>query len=406
MREFGKLWAAGTISSIGDGVTQAAAPLLAASLTRDPVLISGLMIAGQLPWVLFTLPSGALVDRVSELNLVMSVTSLVRVFVLGVLGVAVLSGHIGLPLLYAVSLLAGCAGVVFENASMTAVPETTSNLARANGRMLATRTLGQSLLAPPLGAWLFTLAAWTPFLLDSSAFVLVAVLCLMLSIGRARGLGPRVSLRAAIGEGLRWQLRNRLLRTLAITVGVENLGLGAVLSIMVLIAQDRLGVGSLGYGLLLTASAVGGVFGGLFAERVVRWIGPGTAIRFGLVLEVLVHIGLALTRDAVLAGIIVGVLGFHLVMFSTINLSVRQSAVPAELLGRVHSAYRLVSNGGMLLGAALGGVLAKAFGLTTSFWVGAAAVAVVTVCVWRVLSDHQIRAALSRPPAESAPPGR
>ncbi len=401
MGEFGKLWAAGTVSSIGDGVTLVAAPLLAASLTKDPVRVSGLMVATQLPWVLFALPSGALVDRVSR-RLLMSVTSMLRVVVLGVLGFAVLSGHVGLPLLYAVSLLAGCAGVVFENASMTVVPETTANLSRANGRMLASRTLGQSLLAPPLGAWLFAVAAWTPFLLDASAFMLVTVLCLLLSVGRARGLGPRVSMRAAIGEGLRWVLRHRLLRTLAITVGVENLGIGAVLSIMVLIAQDRLGVGSLGYGLLLTASAVGGVFGGLLAERLARWIGPGTAIRSGLVLEVLVLIGMALTRDAVLAGVMVGVIGFHLVMFSTINLSVRQSVPPAELLGRVHSAYRLVSNGGMLLGAILGGVLGSAFGLTSPFWLAAAAVGLVTVAVWRVISDREIRAALSRPPAGSA----
>jgi predicted MFS family arabinose efflux permease len=232
--------------------------------------------------------------------------------------------------------------------------------------------------------------------------VLVAVLCLLLTVGRARGLGPRVSIRAAIGEGLRWVLRHRLLRTLAITVGVENLGIGAVLSIMVLVAQDRLGVGSLGYGLLLTASAVGGVLGGLLAERVARWIGPGTAIRLGLVLEVLVLIGMALTRDAVLAGVMVGVIGFHLVMFSTINLSVRQSVPPPELLGRVHSAYRLVSNGGMLLGAILGGVLGSAFGLTSPFWLAAAAVGLVTVAVWRAISDREIRAALSRPPAGSA----
>lgn len=407
MGEFGKLWAASTISSLGDGVTQVAAPLLAASLTNDPVQVAGLMIAGQAPFVLFALPSGALVDRLDR-RLLMSVTSAVRIVVLGVLGLAVLTGHVGLPLLYAVSALAGCAGVVFENASMTVLPETAGDatLERANGRMLATTTFGRSLLAPPLGAWLFTLAAWTPFLLDAWAFVLVGVLCLALRAGRSRGPSQRVSLRVAITEGLRWLLRHRLLRTLAVTVAGSNLGLGAVFSILVLIAQQRLGLSSIGYGLLVTASAVGGILGGLVADRVVRAIGPGTALRAGLVLEVLAHVGLALTREAVLAGVIIGVLGLELLLFSTINTSLRQSLVPPELLGRVHSAYRLVSNGGMFLGAVLGGVVASAFGLTAPFWVGAAGVAVVTAGAWRVLTNQQIREARSRLPAGSSPPRR
>jgi MFS family permease len=405
MGEFGKLWAAGTISGIGDGVALAAVPLLATSLTTDPVAVAGLMVAEQLPFVLFSLPSGALVDRVSRRRL-MAVCGVLRAVALGGLGLAAALGHAGLPLLYVVGVLAGCAGVAFENAATTVVPEAAGAmpLSRANGRMLATRTLGQSLLGPPLGAWLFAVAVWTPFVLDAWAFVLVAGLCLALSVGHAASASGRpASLRVAIAEGLRWLLRHRLLRTLAITVAMSNLGLGATLSILVLVARQRLGLDPVGYGVLLTATAVGGIAGGLVADRVATAVGPGTVLRFGLLVEALAHAGMALTRDAVLAGAILAVLGLELLVFSTINMSVRQSVAPRELLGRVHSAYRLVSNGGLLLGAVLGGLLARAFGLTTPLWVGAVAAAVAAAAVWRVLTDREVGAALARPPAEPSP---
>jgi MFS family permease len=61
--EFGKLWAAVAVSNLGDGVYVTALPLLAASLTRDPLLVSLVTFAEWLPWLLFGLVSGALLDR-------------------------------------------------------------------------------------------------------------------------------------------------------------------------------------------------------------------------------------------------------------------------------------------------------------------------------------------------------
>ena len=389
MSEFAKLWGATSVSALGDGVTLAAGPLLAATLTRDPVQIAGLMVAQQLPWTVLALPSGAIVDRMNRRRL-MTVASVVRMCALGALGLAVATGHATLPLLYLIFLLVGCAGVLYENASVAMIPETAARIGldRANGRMIATRTLGQSLLGPPLAGWLFAIAAWTPFVLDALAFVLVTALCLALSAAIGQAPAVRATFRAAIAEGLRFLLGHRVLRTLAITVAIENVLLGAVTSILVLIAQQRLGVGPIGYGLLLSASAVGGVAGGLVAGRFVGWFGGGTVLRVGLVLEALCYVGLAVTRNVWLAGVIVGVLGLHLVTFSTINATLRQSLPPADMIGRVHSAYRLLSSGGLLAGAALGGVCARLLGLTSPFWLGAAGVAVLAVCTWRVLSNE------------------
>ncbi|HEX2313549.1 MAG TPA: MFS transporter [Thermomonospora sp.] len=392
-RGFGTLWTVGTVSGLGDGVTLIAGPLLAASLTRDPVQVAGLLIAQQLPWLLFALPSGALVDRRDRRRL-MSAVSLGRAVALAVLGLAVASGHVGLPLLYGVFFLVGCAGLVFENAAATMVPVVVppDGLERANGRLQATRTVSEQLVAKPLGGWLFGLAASAPFLLDAGALVLVALLSATLPASTPSVAGPRTTIRTAIAEGVRWLVRHRLLRTLAVVVSLSNVGLGAVSSILVLIAYERLGLDSTGFGLLLTALAVGGVLGGVFAGRIIAALGPGTTMRVGLVIECLVHVGAALTHHAGVAALLLGLLGLHLVVFSAIAASLRQKLVPAELLGRVHSAYRLTTNTGMLLGSVLGGVLGRYVGLSAPFWVGAACVAALTVYAWPVLRNRAVSA--------------
>jgi predicted MFS family arabinose efflux permease len=395
MGEFGKLWGADTISSVGDGVTMVAAPLLAAALTRDPVLIAGLLIAERLPWVVLTLPSGAMVDRVDKRRLMAS-AALLRVLALGLLGVTVALGHATLPLLYGVSLLAGCAGIVFENAAGTVLPATVGpgSLERANGRLYATRTLGKELLAAPLGGWLFAVAAWAPFSVDAVAFVAVAGLCLALSRGVGEPApGARQPLRAAITEGIRWLLRHQLLRTLAISVTVSNVFLGGILAIFVLYAQERLGLGSVGYGLLLTMFAVGGVLGGFLAPRAATHLGSGTTLRLGLIIELLTHLALALITNAIAAGAVFVMLGLHLIIWSALTASLRQSLAPPGMLGRVHSAYRFLSATGMVAGAALGGVVANSFGLTAPFWLGTAGATALTLFAWRPLSDVNISAA-------------
>lgn len=403
-REFGKLWTASTFSGLGDGATQIAGTLLAASLTRDPIQVAGLMMVQILPFVVFGLPSGVLVDRLGRRRLMIA-ASVIRVCALGVLGLAVATEYVGLPLLYAVFFLVGCAGLVFDNASTTSLPAVVGHaqLERANGRLQATKSVSEQLLARPLGAWLFGVAAWAPFLLDAGGLVLIAILVATLPAALNRPApGPHGALGAAIAEGARWLLfGNPLLRTLTLTVGLSNIGLGAVFAILVLVAHERLGVGSVGYAVLITMVAVGGVIGGLTASRIVTMIGPGTALRVGLIIEILSYLGMAVTRNLVIAVLILVPFGMHLAVFSTIGASLRQSLVPTKLLGRVHSAYRLVGAVGMFVGAGFGGVLARYYGLTAPFWLGLCCAAVFTAGAWRILNDREIRtarAAADRPP--------
>jgi predicted MFS family arabinose efflux permease len=398
-RHFGRLWTAATISALGDGLTQIAGPLLAVSITRSPVLIAGLTVSQQLPWLLFALPGGAMVDRVDR-RLAMTSASVARAVALGALACLVFIGRAGMPLLYLVFFAVGCAGLTFENASTAVLPALAgrSGLERANGRLQSAMALTRGLVAPPSGAWLFALAAPVPFLLDAGGLALVAVLAATLpaSVNAGAAEGPRATLRASMHEGVRWLLGHRLLRTLALAAGISNIGLGAVFSVFVLAARARFGTGPSGYGLLLAASAAGGLAGGLLAARAVGSAGAGWVLRAEMIVETFTYLGLALTRSAMAAGALLALLGMHLVMFSTVSASLRQSLAPAGMLGRVHGAYRLVSNGGMLAGAALGGVASTCLGLTAPFWLGFTAMSGVSVLAWGVLSNREIRAARGR----------
>lgn len=395
-RHFGRLWAASTVSGLGDGVTQVAGALAVAALTRDPLEVSGLVVVQQLPLTLFALPGGVLVDRLDRRRL-MATVCLVRAAALAVAGVAMVTGRAALPALYAAFFVVGCAGLLFENASVALLPSIVdgSQLDRANGRLRAAAVVTQQLAAKPLGGLLFTLAAWAPFLVEPPALLVAAGLIAGLppGTGAAPPTGPAPAFHVAIRAGVRWLARHTLLRTLSITVGLSNLGLGATFSILVLVARQRLGLGPIGYATLLTAGAAGGIAGGLAAARITATLGAGTVLRAGLLVELLVHLCLALTHSAITATVMLALLSLHLVVFSTIGASLRQTLVPAAVLGRVHSAYRLVTNGGMFLGSVLGGVLGRYAGLTAPFWFAVACVATLIPLCWRVLTNDRIRAA-------------
>ncbi|MEU6579390.1 MFS transporter [Nocardia sp. NPDC046763] len=394
--DFGRLWSAVSLSGVGDGVTQIGANLLAVSITRNPIAVSGLMIAQITPFLVFGLPSGALVDRLDRRRL-MTIATVVRIAVLGTVSAAVATDYASLPLLYITFFVVGCAGLVFDNASTTAIPGLVAltQLERANGRLQATRSVTEQVLARPLGVALFGITAWTPFLVDTVGLVVVAILAgtLPATVDRRDPSGTRQHLTAAVVVGARWLWRNSLVRTLTLTVGLSNIGLGAIFSLLVLIARERLGVGNTGYAVLLLAAALGGVCGGLAAPRIIAALGPGTTLRVGLLIEMASYVGMALTHNAVVAMAILIPFSIHLSVFTTIGSSLRQTLVPPELLGRVHGAYRLVGATGLFLGAAIGGLLASQFGLTAPFWMGLSCAVAFTLAAWRKLNNHTITAA-------------
>ncbi|QIN80919.1 MFS transporter [Rubrobacter marinus] len=377
------MWAASTISNLGDGITLVAGPLLAATLTRDPVLVAGLLFAQQLPWLLFSLPSGALVDRLDR-RLTMGAVDLFRCVILGILGLAVMADWATLPLLYAVFFLLGTSETLFANASLAIMPSVVAKdqLEKANGRLFAAELVTNQFAGGPIGGALFAVAAALPFLLDAGTFAASAALVLALR-GRFRvsedGGARGTSLWSEIAEGVGWLTRHRLLLALALMLGAGNLVFSATFSVLVLYAQDVLGLGGVGYGLLLTAGGVGGFLGSLLAGRIGALLGTGRALFAVMFVQGPAFAGVALSGNPFVVGAMIAVDGFAAFSWNVLTFALRQTLIPDRLLGRVTSVYRLIGVGSGAFGALIGGLLARSFGLSAPFWFAAGVMLVVSL---------------------------
>jgi predicted MFS family arabinose efflux permease len=192
----------------------------------------------------------------------------------------------------------------------------------------------------------------------------------------------RRSVRHEIGEGLSWVRRHAAVRTLILTIFIFNITWGAAWSVLVLYATDHLDLGSIGFGLVTTVSALGGLLGTLCYGRLVARISLGDIMRIGLILETFTHLGLAATDEPAVAMPIFFLFGAHALIWGTTSMTIRQRAVPTGLQGRVNAINTIGTFGGLVLGSALGGALASHYGVTAPFWFAFAGSAVFVVLIW------------------------
>ena len=379
------LLASSWASNLGDGIALAAGPLLVASQTRNPLVVATAALLQQLPWLLFSLFAGALADRLDRRLLVVTV-DLLRASVLLVLAFTILTGVVNVPVVLASLFLVGTAEVFADNTSSTLLPMIVrrDDLAIANARLQTGFVTVNQLAGPPIGAALFAAGATTPFLAQA---VLVAAGALLVSRvvlpphGRAVAASTN-RVRQDIAEGLRWVAGHDAVRTLVLTITIFNVTFGAAWSVLVLYATDRLGMGPVGFGLLTTVSAVGGLVGTTSYGWITRHVSLGDLMRIGLVLETLTHLALALTTSPAVALTIFFAFGVHALVWGTTSVTIRQRAVPTALQGRVGSVNLMASYGGMVAGSAIGGVVAQQWGITAPFWFGFVGSAIFVVAIW------------------------
>jgi MFS family permease len=389
------------VSTLGDGMYLAALPLLAATLTRDPLAVAVVTVAGWLPWLVFALPAGALVDRLDRRRVMWSVDA-GRALVVGALTVAVLAGWASIPLLAVAGFLVGAGQTLVENAAqamvVAVVGRDPGRLERANGRLVASLTVGQQLAGPPLGSAAFAVAGWLPFLADAVSFAAGAGLVASIrgrfapDGGAAAGAAGR-SMAAEIAEGLRFLFGHRLLRAAVLLVSASNLAVMAGEAILVLFATDELGLDGRGYGLLLAAVALGGLPGSLLAHRVAERVPPGPLIVGGVLAGAAAMACFGLATDPWLAGAAYAATGAVWGVWNVTLLSLRQAIVPDRLMGRVVGAIRLIGFGSIPIGALLGGVVARQLGLRAPFLLGAAVLALAALAAAPVVTTGAIKAA-------------
>ena len=410
--QFGKLWAASAISALGSGLATIGTPLFVASHTSNPLIVSAAFGVAWLPWLLFALPGGVLVDRVDRRRL-MIVVDWIRVLAMGVLSTAILAGWASIALLYVVLFIVNTGEIVFRSASQAMIPAVVpaSRLERANGWLVGGDTVAQQMVAGPFGGFLFGLAAGLPFLANAGCYAASALLVMWIAGNYRAARGPDGapddtkrkgvvgSVWADVAEGFRFLVRQRLLRTMAVLIGLLNVTLTGALAVLVLLARERLGLGSVGYGLLFTCVAIGGIAGSVIGDRLIAKVTATWTIRVGLLIEAGLHLALAASRNIPLICVALFAFGVHGALWMIVNSSLRQRLTPPAMLGRVGSTNLFIAAGGNCAGALLAGGFAARFGITAPYWAGFAVAVVVSAATWRVFNKAAVARAFATPPA-------
>ncbi|MGX9354802.1 MFS transporter [Roseobacteraceae bacterium S113] len=358
-------WATG-VSNLGDGISAMAVPWLAALITRDPFLVAFVSFGQRVPWLLFALPAGVITDRVDRRRLILradilrtGLTALVLALVLA-LPEAPAEPAVWIGGLAALSFLLGSAEVFRDNAAQTILPAIVpaGALETANGRMWGVEHI-TSLIGPPLAGAMIALWLPLPFLVDAASFGLAALLVSMIGLP-ARPAPPRRKLLVEMQEGWVWMKAHPVILQLALMLGGLNFATMMVMAILVLYAQDVLGLGALGHGILLACGAAGGVTAGLVGPWIVARLG-GQRVLYGALCCMAIALALyTVTGAPWVAGFAEAVLIFGGVMWNIVTVSYRQRHIPDALLGRVNSIYRFFGWGSLSIAALTGGALASA----------------------------------------------
>jgi predicted MFS family arabinose efflux permease len=364
---FRALWGANALSNLADGLVFVTMPLVAAGLTDDPRGVAGLATTYALVRLLVALPVGVYVDRLDRRTLIVVANALRGVAVLG-LAVAIQSGGASLAALYAVMAVVGVLESAADGAAVAVLPSLVpgDGLDRANARITGTQLVADEFVGPPLGGILFALAAAVPVYATGGLWVAAGAVALALprrmrevplASETAVATAPPSVFREA-AEGVRWLAGHRVVGALALIGGLASVGYMLPFSVLVLFAGERLGLDAAGYGVLLAASALGGLGGSAIAAPLRARLGSRWTITAALTLGAASLAGLAVTRDPVVAGVLLALYILHAVVWSICATTLRQRLVPQELLGRVGAAGRVVSLLGLAAGSALGGALA------------------------------------------------
>ncbi|HEU5484357.1 MAG TPA: MFS transporter [Microlunatus sp.] len=373
-----RLWSATLLSNLGDGIRAAAFPLLAATLTGNPVLIAGVAVAGELPRLLFGLVAGAVADRFDRRRLVVAV-DIARLSLLTGL-VVMITAHVAtITVVYAVVFACGLAEVVRDTTAVTMVPSLVSreHLGRANGRMITAEIAGNEFIGPPLGGYLFGVALVLPFAVNSGtlalAAALIATIPAMINTGQDRDTDQAPSRSGVVGDiasGVRWFSRHRDILSVPVTTVALAMTDSAWFTLLVLYVHQVLELPAVWYGLLLAAGALGGLAGGFFAARVAAFIGARRATLGCLALAALGQLILGTTSSVAATMVVLATSSMAFAVWNVIARTAIQRRTPAELLGRISSINTTAVTAASILGAIVGGLTADRLGLHAPFLLG------------------------------------
>ena len=384
--DFSLIWSASLITNLVDGVLRLAAPLLAVSLTDDPILIGAMSALGLLPWLFFAIPIGALVDRVNRGKALVLGNGLRAVIALFI-AFAVSQGFINIWLLLLAVFLFGICEVLVDTTSQAVLPQILdkSNYERGNSRLQISEVIVAQFAGAPLSGLLYAVSIALPFYFSSSGFVVAALLILILPFKREINVGKRgdqkeekLGLKGDIKFALNYLYQDK--QIFSIVVITTSLGFFYSLSnsIAPLFILKELNVSPALFGVVLAIQGVGALAGSIAAPMASKLLGRGRALALNIFLASFLVILIGISPNAYLFTAVSVVIGFTISVWNILLMSLYQSLIPPELYGRIHGARRTIVWGLMPIGALLGGVIARG-GLRLPFIIGGAIATLISI---------------------------
>jgi MFS family permease len=408
-RNFWRQFVASGVSNVGDGMVHAAAPLLTLTLTNDERLIAGVSFCAAIPWLVLSLPAGVYIDRFDRRKLMIA-ANVIRAVLFGLIAFSAATGTLSIWIFMAILIGVGCCEVIFDMSAQAFLPQIVPDhlLEKANGRLSSLELITNTFIGLPLGAWAFVLAIGVPFGVNAASFALAALLVASIRIPSAKTPEAnseelRNSFKADLTEGLQWLWSNKLIRTLAIMLGIANMTAMFGEAIFVKYAAVELGVTGRAYGFLLALTAIGSILGGLLGDKIAKRFGIAQSIVYSYFVFGFVGIIYFFMPNIWAVAIAASFMGLAGTTWNVVTVSLRQRVIPTELFGRVNSVYRFIGTGSIGIGALIGGQIAYSTNLRMPFLVaaiiGLGALAIGGPTLYREVRNHIAPEATPAPPS-------
>jgi MFS family permease len=377
--DFSRIWSASLITNLVDGVLRLAAPLLAVSLTEDPILIGALSALGLLPWLFFAIPIGAIVDRVDRRKALVLGNSLRAVIALFI-AFAVSQGFINIWLLLISVFFFGICEVLVDTTSQAVLPQILdkSNYERGNSRLQISEVIVSQFAGAPLSGLLYAVSIALPFFFSTTGFILAGLLILLFPFEReinARKEGDagqaKLGLKGDIKFALNYLYQDKQIFSIVVITTLLGFFYSLSNAIAPLFILKELKVSPALFGVVLAIQGVGALAGSIAAPMVSKYLGRGKALAINVFFASLLVIFIGLSPNAYFFVAVSVLIGFTISVWNILLMSLYQSLIPPELYGRIHGARRTIVWGLMPIGAIIGGVIARG-GLRLPFLIGGA----------------------------------
>ena len=380
---FNRLWAGSIVSNLADGVLIAAAPLLAITLTDSTVLISIIGAMVMLPWLLFAIPIGAMVDRVDR-RFILAASNAIRSAVIGIVALGIATGHVTIFWLIASAFVIGICEVANDTTAQSLIPQILDeeHYEKGNSRLQISETVIQGFIGSPLSGFLYALAIWLPFFINSIGYAVATLLALSIPIQYLQD----VRLESAnekkphfiedIKFGIKYLYNHKVLRRLVITTASIGVCYSAATATMVLFIIKELDLAPRYFGVILTIQGLGALLGAIVAPKASKRFGRSIMMTLGITGSSVLILIQGFSPNIYIFVALATLGGFSIAQWNILLMATYQTIIPNELYGRIHGTRRTLVWGLMPIGSLVGGVLAH-FSLRLPMYVGGVVASVI-----------------------------